>query len=143
VRLKRYIEMRGADGGPWRRLPSLPAYWVGLIHDDDCLGAAWDIVKDWTADERQVLRDQVPMLGFKATIRGRSVLSLAKETLEIAQAGLVRRNRLDENGRDETRYLRPLDEIVARGITPAEQLLAEYETKWNGSVDPVFAEYAY
>ena len=78
VRLKRYLEMRGSDGGPWRRLPSLPAFWVGLIYDDANLDACWDIVKDWTADERQALRDAVPKLGFKAAIRGRSLLELAR-----------------------------------------------------------------
>jgi glutamate--cysteine ligase len=143
VRLKRYIEMRGADGGPWRRLPSLPAFWVGLIYDEACLDAAWDMVKDWTAEERQKLRDDVPRLGLKAEIRGRSVLSLAKEALSLAHAGLGRRQRLDHNGRDETRYLRPLDEIVERGITPAEELLALYEGKWGGSLEPVYEDYAY
>jgi glutamate--cysteine ligase len=143
VRLKRYIEMRGSDGGPWRRLPSLPAYWVGLIYDDANLEACWDIVKDWSAEERQKLRDDVPRLGFKAAVRGRTLLDLAKETLALAEQGLIRRKRLDHNGRDETRYLRPLQEIVARGITPAEELLAMYEGPWNGSVAPVYDEYAY
>ncbi len=87
VRLKRYIEMRGSDGGPWRRLPSLPAFWVGLIYDDANLDACWEIVKDWTAEERQKLRDDVPKLGFKAAIRGRSLLDLAGETLALAEAG--------------------------------------------------------
>ena len=143
VRLKRYIEMRGSDGGPWRRLPSLPAYWVGLIYDDGNLDACWEIVKDWTAQERQKLRDDVTRLGFKATIRGRSLLELAQETLVLAEKGLARRKRLDRNGRDETRYLRPLQEIVARGITPAEEVLAKFHGPWNGSVEPVFEEYAY
>ena len=143
VRLKRYIEMRGSDGGPWRRLPSLPAFWVGLIYDDANLDACWQMVKDWTAAERQALRDAVPRHGFKAMIRGRSLLDLARELLELAEAGLMRRKRLDQNGRDETRYLRPLQEIVARGITPAEELLELYHGKWNGSVEPIYAEYAY
>jgi glutamate--cysteine ligase len=143
VRLKRYIEMRGSDGGPWRRLPSLPAFWVGLIYDDGNLDACWEMVKDWTAQERQKLRDDVPRLGFQAAIRGRSLLEITKDVLAMAEKGLVRRQRLDRNGRDETRYLRPLQEIVARGITPAEELLAKYHGPWNGSVDPVYDEYAY
>jgi glutamate--cysteine ligase len=143
VRLKRYIEMRGADGGPWRRVPSLPAFWVGLIYDDANLDACWQIVKDWTAQERQKLRDEVPRLGFKAMVRGRSVLDLARESLSLAEKGLVRRRRLDRNGRDETRYLRPLQEIVDRGITPAEELLEKFRGPWNGSVEPLFEEYAY
>ncbi len=111
VRLKRYLEMRGADGGPWRRLPSLAAFWVGLLYDDDALAACWDMVKGWSAAERQKLRDDVPRLGFAAEIRGRNVLTLAQETLRFATRGLARRKYLDRNGRDETRYLRPLEEV--------------------------------
>ncbi|HVG52700.1 MAG TPA: glutamate--cysteine ligase [Xanthobacteraceae bacterium] len=143
VRLKRYLEMRGSDGGPWRTLPALPAFWVGLLYDDDTLDAAWDIVKDWTAAERQKLRDDVPRLGFNATIRNRSVLDLARDTLTLAHAGLKRRNRLNGSGVDESRYLAPLDDIVARGKTRAEELLEKFAGPWRGSVDPVYEEYAY
>jgi glutamate--cysteine ligase len=143
VRLKRYLEMRGADGGPWRRLPALPAYWVGILYDDDSLEAAWDLVKDWTAAERQKLRDEVPRLGFAATIAGQSVLHLAKTTIALAGHGLARRRRLDARGQDERRYLRPIEEYVGRGITPAEELLAKFHGPWDGSVEPVFKEYAY
>jgi glutamate--cysteine ligase len=143
VRLKRYLEMRGADGGPWRRLPSLTAYWVGLLYDEDALEAAWQMVKDWTAAERQTLRDEVPRRGFKAAIRDTNVFTLAQETLRLARRGLERRARLDRNGRDETRYLRPLEEIIARGITPAEELLEKYFNEWNESVAPLYDQYAY
>lgn len=143
VRLKRYIEMRGSDGGPWRRLPSLPAFWVGLIYDDANLDACWEIVKGWTAEERQKLRDDVPRLGFQAEIRGRKLLAITKEVLALSEQGLQRRNKLDANGRDETRYLRPLQEIAARGITPAEELLTKFQTSWKESVDPIYDEYAY
>jgi glutamate--cysteine ligase len=143
VRLKRYLEMRGADGGPWRRLPALPAYWVGILYDDDALESAWDLVKHWSAEERQKLRDEVPRLGFSAKIGGRSVLQLAKATLALAEKGLARRRRFDANGHDENRYLRPLQEYVARGITPAEELLEKFHGPWGGSVAPVFEEYAY
>jgi glutamate--cysteine ligase len=143
VRLKRYLEMRGADGGPWRRLPSLTAYWVGLLYDDDALNACWDMVKSWTAEERQKLRDDVPRLGFKAEIRDRNVFTLAQEILRLCSRGLARRKRFDRNGRDETRYLRPLEESIARGITPAEELLEKFHGEWNDSVEPIFNEYAY
>jgi len=143
VRLKRYLEMRGADGGPWRRLPSLTAYWVGLLYDQTALDACWDMVKGWSADERQALRDQVPQRGFRTEIGGRNVFTLAQETLRLAAAGLKRRARLDRNSRDETRYLRPLEESIARGITPAEELLEKYFNDWGQSVDPLFEEYAY
>jgi glutamate--cysteine ligase len=143
VRLKRYLEMRGADGGPWRRLPALPAYWIGILYDDDSLQAAWDLVKDWTAPERQKLRDEVPRRGFAATIAGQSVLQLAKTTIALAENGLARRRRLDARGQDERRYLRPIEDYVARGITPADELLAKFHGPWESSVEPVFKEYAY
>jgi glutamate--cysteine ligase len=143
VRLKRYLEMRGADGNPWRRLPSLTAFWVGLLYDDAALDACWEIVKDWSAQERQKLREDVPRLGFRADIRGRSMLTLAQETLRLSASGLARRQRLDRNGRDETRYLRPLEESIAAGITPAEELLAKYYGPWHGSIEPIFEEYSY
>ncbi len=143
VRLKRFLEMRGSDGGPWRRLPSLTAFWVGILYDDDSLSAAWDMVKGWTAAERQKLRDDVTRLGFKAEIGKRNMLTLAQECLRLSSRGLSRRKKLDHNGRDETRYLRPLEESIARGITPAEELLEQFHGKWNGSVEPIFDEYAY
>jgi glutamate--cysteine ligase len=143
VRVKRYLEMRGADGGPWRRLPALPAYWAGILYDDDSLEAAWDLVKNWTAEERQKLRDDVPKLGFAARVAGHDVLHLAKTTIALAQKGLARRRRLDAGGEDERRYLRPIEEYVARGITPAEELLEKFHDAWGRSVEPVFTEYAY
>jgi glutamate--cysteine ligase len=143
VRLKRYLEMRGSDAGPWRRLPALPAFWVGILYDDVSLDAAWDLCKGWSAAERQKLRDDVTRAGFKAQIRGRSLLDLAHDTMALAEAGLKRRKRFDHEGRDETRYLDPLQDFVARGITPAEELLEKYRGPWGGSVEPVFSEYAY
>jgi glutamate--cysteine ligase len=143
VRLKRYLEMRGADAGPWRTLPALPAFWVGLLYDDASLDAAWDLVKDWSAGERQKLRDDAPKLGFAAVIAGYQVLQLAKTTLMLAQQGLARRRRIDAGGHDETRHLQPLQDYVARGITPAEELLGKFHGLWAGSVEPVFQQYAY
>jgi glutamate--cysteine ligase len=143
VRLKRYLEMRGSDGGPWRRLAALPAFWAGILYDDSCLDAAWDIAKDWTDEERQKLRDEVPRIGFKATVRGRNLLEITRECLALARAGLTRRNRRDAGGADETRYLEPLELIAERGVTPAEELLANYHGRWNGSVAPIYTECAY
>ena len=143
VRLKRYLEMRGADGVPWRMIAALPAFWVGILYDQTSLDAAWDMVKGWTAAERQQLRDDVPRQALKAGIRGRSMLDLAKECLALAHAGLKRRARLDHDGRDETRYLELLGDIVARGHTTAEELLRKFHGEWKGSVEPIFTEYAY
>jgi glutamate--cysteine ligase len=142
VRLKRYLEMRGADVGPTERLPALSAFWVGLLYDQACLDAAWDIVKGWSAEERQRLRDDVPRHGFKAATAGRTALDLARECLGLARAGLSRRAR-QCCGHDESLYLAPLDDIVGHGRSPAEELLEKFQGPWAGSVDPVFAEYAY
>src|SRR5690349_15819208 len=142
VRLKRYLEMRGSDAGQWRRLPALPAFWVGLLYDDVCLDAAWDLAKDWTAEERQKLRDDVPKLGFRATIGGRSLLDVAKQCLALAREGLRRRGRLDAEGRDEGRHLESVEEFVDRGRTPAEELLEKFRGAWGGSVAAVYDEYS-
>ena len=143
VRLKRYLEMRGADGGPWRRLPALPAYWAGLLYDDDSLESAWDLIKNWTAEQRQQFRDDVPKLGFAATVAGHSALEVAKTTLALARQGLARRRRLDAAGNDESRYLHSIEDYVVRGITPAEELLQKFNGSWQRSVGSVFKEYAY
>jgi glutamate--cysteine ligase len=143
VRVKRYMEMRGADTGLLRRLPALPAFWVGLLYDDAALDACWEIVKDWTADERQALRDAVPRLGFMATIRGRTLLELTRETLALSRAGLARRALRDAAGNDETQFLAVLDEQVAKGQTPADELLARFHGAWKGSVEPAFEECVY
>src|SRR5438874_13145155 len=143
VRLKRYLEMRGADGVPWGRLPALPAFWVGLLYDDDTLNAAWDLVKHWTAVERQALRDDVPRLGFKARIKDRYLFEIAKECLTLAHSGLRRRNRVDHSGRDESRHLEPLERILESGRTPAEAMLDKFNGEWGGSVEPVYQEYAF
>jgi glutamate--cysteine ligase len=143
VRLKRYLEMRGADSGPSARLCALPALWAGILYDQSALDAAWDLVKDWSAAERQQLRDDVPRLGFKAEIRGRKVRGLARDILSLARHGLARRAHLDRSGRDETHFLDALEDLVESGETPAERLLRRYHGEWGGSVDPIFTELAY
>jgi len=143
VRLKRFLEMRGADSGPWQRLCALPALWVGLLYDAQALDAAWDLCKDWTIAEREQLRADVPRLALRAQVRGRSVQDLAKDVLAVARAGLKRRAVLDAKGRDETRFLDILDQIAASGRCPAEEKLALFQGRWQGSVDPVFTEFAY
>ncbi|MCS0494709.1 glutamate--cysteine ligase [Ancylobacter sp. MQZ15Z-1] len=143
VRLKRFLEMRGADGGPWANLCALPALWTGLLYDGASLDAAWELVRGWSAAERQALRDDVPRLAFKAEIAGRPVLELARDVVAIAREGLKRRDVRDSQGRDETRFLGPLEESLEAGRTPAEALLERYETDWNRSVEPIFDECAY
>jgi glutamate--cysteine ligase len=143
VRMKRFLEMRGADGGRWRRICALPALWVGLLYDQTALDAAWDLVKDWSAEERQALRDQVPRDALSTPFRKGTVRDVAREALAIAEAGLKARNRVNTKGEDETVYLEFLLDTVASGRTPADELLARYEGPWNRQIDPVFEEYAF
>jgi glutamate--cysteine ligase len=143
VRLKRYLEMRGADGGPWGRLCALPALWAGLLYHQPSLDAAWDIARDWSMEERIRLRAEVPRLGLRAEVRGRSVRDMARELIELARKGLAARGRLNAAGDNETGFLSPLQEVAETGVTPAERKLALYHGAWNGSVDPVFTECAY
>lgn len=143
VRLKRFLEMRGADGGPWRKLCALPALWAGLLYDQDSLDAAWHLARDWSLDERQALRRDAAKDGLRAQIRGRSLQEVAVEVLDLAMAGLNARNRLNSAGDNETGFLAPLIETAESGITPADRKLALFEGRWEGSVDPLFRECAY
>jgi len=143
VRLKRYLEMRGADGGPWGRLCALPALWAGLLYHQPSLDAAWALASDWTLEERVKLRAEVPRLGLRAEVRGRSVRELALELIDLANAGLVARDKPNAAGDNETGFLSPLREVAETGVTPAERKLAMYHGQWNESVDPIFFECAY
>ncbi|MEM6943908.1 MAG: glutamate--cysteine ligase [Pseudomonadota bacterium] len=143
ARIKKFIEMRGADGGPWRRLCALPALWVGLLYDAAALDAAWEVAKDWTAEERETLRLGAAKDGLRTTIRGRSMQSLALDVLEIAHAGLKARARAGNVDPDETHFLNALQEIATTGTTPADELLTQYNGPWRKSLKPLYAEYSY
>jgi len=143
VRLKKYMEMRGADGGPWRKLCALPAFWAGLLYEQSVLDAAWDLVRGWSKEERLQLRVDAPKQGLNAMIRDRTLQSLAREVLEMASNGLSARNRLNAAGENESGFLEPLFSIAQTGLTPAEKKLALYHGRWHESVDPAFSEGAY
>jgi glutamate--cysteine ligase len=143
VRLKQYLEMRGADGGPWNRLCALPAFWVGLLYDQTALDAAWDLVKDFTREERHALRDGVPKHALKLPFRQGTVRELADEALRIAAEGLRRRARLTPGGADERIFLDTLLQIVDANQTPAERKLELFHGEWHGDIDRVFREFAY
>ena len=144
VRLKSFLEMRGADGGPWSRICALPALWVGLLYDDEALDAAWDLVKNWTNDEHEELRHHVPKLALQApSPGGGTVHDLACKVLEIASHGLTRRARLNSAGDNETGFLDPLNEIVGTGKTPAERLLDLYHGDWQGDLSRVYSEFSF
>ncbi|HQW64027.1 MAG TPA: glutamate--cysteine ligase [Pseudomonadota bacterium] len=143
VRLKKFLEMRGADGGPWNRLCALPAFWTGLLYDGTALDAAWDLVKDFSMEERETLRNAVPRTALKTPFRNATVRELALDALKIAGHGLRRRARLNARGVDEAMYIEPLVEIAQANQTPAERKLELFHGAWGGSVDPVFREFAY
>jgi len=144
VRLKKFIEMRGADGGPWGNLCALPALWVGLIYDAQAQQEAADLIKDWSIAEISAMRDAVPKQALGAKFRDGTVQDVARTVLEICQGGLKRRARLSSSsGLDETQYIEPLHQIVATGRTLADDQLQAYHTRWNHSVEPIYNELKY
>jgi glutamate--cysteine ligase len=141
VRLKSFLEMRGADGGPWSRICALPAFWVGLLYDRQALDAAWELVKGWSMEERERLRREVPRLALATKSPGGGTLQdLGREVLGIAHAGLKARGRRNAAGDNETGYLDTLDEIVASGKVPAQRLLDAYHGEWNGDITRVYEQ---
>jgi len=144
VRLKSFLEMRGADGGPWSRICALPALWVGLLYDDQALDAAWDLVRQWTIDEHEQLRRDVPKLALRAPAPGGgTVHDLARQVLDIAAGGLTRRGQLNSAGDNEGGFLDPLNEIVATGKTPAERLLDHYRGDWQGDLGRIYSDMSF
>ncbi|MCR9193290.1 MAG: glutamate--cysteine ligase [Hyphomonas sp.] len=144
VRLKRFLEMRGSDSGPWSRLCAFSAFWTGLLYDENALDAAWDLVKSWTAGDREALRQTVRTIGLKAPVPGgRSLQDLGAEVLEIARSGLRSRAKLSVSGDDETGFLQELDRIIETGTTPAEELLRAYHEDWGQDARKAFKELAY
>ena len=143
VRLKTFLEQRGADGGPWNRLCALPAFWVGLLYDQTALDAAWDLVKDWTAEERDAMRAGAAKTALKTPFRNTTLQDIAQQALAISRSGLKARQRLNAHGENEALFLDDLDEIAKTGVSPAERLLERYHGAWNESVEPIFEEAAY
>ena len=145
ARIKKYIEMRGADGGPWRRLCALPAYWVGLMYDQSALDAAWDLAKGWDAETREALRVAASVEGLAANVNGISILDLARETVAIAKEGLKARARPGLGGMvpDERHFLHALEESVESGKAPADELLDCYGGEWNGDLSRIYSDFSY
>ena len=144
VRLKSFLEMRGSDGGPWNRICALPALWVGLLYDQGALDAAWDLVKHWTIEDHQRIRDAVPKLGLATPMPdGRTMNDLAKEVLDIATAGLNARGQINSMGDNESGFLNPLRQIVDCGKSPAQQLLEKYHGEWGGDLSKVYDEMSF
>jgi glutamate--cysteine ligase len=143
VRLKRFLEMRGADGGPWQRICALSALWVGLLYDKGALDQAWQLVKDWTAEERDALRAAVPRSALATPFRETTVGEIAREVLRVSRKGLRERQRVNPASQDETVFLQPLEEVACTGRTLAAELIERFEGRWRGDIDHVFEEYAF
>ena len=145
ARMKKYIEMRGADGGPWRRLCALPAFWVGLMYDQGALDTAWDLVKDFDAETREALRVRASVDGLQARVGDIRMLDLARQAVAISHQGLKARARPGAGGMipDETHFLNALTESIDTGQAPADELLAQYNGEWQGDLNRIFAEYSY
>ncbi|MEP1209118.1 MAG: glutamate--cysteine ligase [Rhizobiaceae bacterium] len=143
VRLKKFLEMRGADGGPWRRICALPALWVGLLYDEAALADAKTLTDELSFDDVRAMRDAVPTSGLNAPAGKRTTLDLARDMLQISHKGLTARGALNDLGVDENHFLAPLDEVAALGETQAERLLKQFSSNWDGDIDHIFEEYAY
>lgn len=143
VRLKHYLELRGADGGPWNRICALPAFWTGLLYNSGSLDQAWQMVKDWTQIDRDAALHDTARLGLEASVARRPVLDLARDLLALARQGLKDRAQLNREGLDETLFLNPLDEMVDTGMTLADRTLALYHGIWDGDASKVFEALAY
>src|SRR3546814_20527381 len=135
--MKKFLEMRGADGGPWGRLCALPAFWVGLLYDDAALDAAWDLVKDFTREERHALRDGVHRQALKLPFRGATVRELPLEALKIPAAALQRRARHNDNAADARIFLETLIALADAHETPAAPNLPLIHGERKGSTAPM------
>lgn len=140
VRLKKFLEMRGADGGTWSRICALPALWVGILYDQASLDAAWDMIKGWSHEEHQLLRDNVPRDALNVKFRNGTLQDLAKQMLDISSAGLERRGYLNNTGDDERIFLKSLYDTVESGKTTAQRMLDCYDGSWNGDISKVFVD---
>ncbi|MDA8853997.1 glutamate--cysteine ligase [Amylibacter sp.] len=143
ARIKKFMEMRGADGGPWRRICALPAFWVGLMYDETSLNAAWDVCKDWDLETREEMRIKASVDGLHAKIGDMKMIDLASNVLAISNNGLKSRSRQGSGGYDETYFLSALQESIDTGITPADELLDKYNGDWNGDLSKIYSEFSY
>jgi len=143
ARIKKFMEMRGADGGPWNRICALPAFWVGLMYDNNSLDAAWDICKDWNLETREEMRLKVSVDGLNARVGNIEIIDLASNILSVSNAGLISRSKLGGGGYDETHFLSALQESIETGKTPADELLDKYNGDWNGNLNKIYSEFSY
>ena len=143
VRLKQYLEMRGADSGSWANICALPAYWVGLLYCDEALAEAEDLVRDIGANDVMEARLSVAKDGLRGKLGSHDVATLAKKTIDIASKGLRNRGIFDDGGDDESGFLQPLRKVIATQKTPADVMLDLYHGDWAEDIDQVFTSNRY
>ncbi len=143
VRLKQFLEMRGADGAPWAEICALPALWAGLLYDENSLNAAYDLIKGWSEEERDYLYRNVAKTALKTKFRKGTVADIAKQIIAIAKNGLIKRNQLNSEKMNEVHHLAPLEYTLKTGKTLAERMLELYHNKWKGDISKIFIDAAY
>jgi glutamate--cysteine ligase len=143
ARVKKYIEMRGADCGDVAHLAALPAFWVGLIYDQGALDAAWDLVKGFDAQTREGLRVAASVAALHGEAGGVKLLELSRQAVALAQSGLRARARAGAGRADEAGYLDVLVESLEAGAVQADRLLALYVGGWGRSLTPVYEAVSY
>ena len=145
ARIKKFMEMRGADGGPWRRLCALPAFWVGLMYDQTALDGAWDLVKGWDAETREALRVAASEQALDAKVGKINMHDLGREVVALSEAGLKARALPGAGGLvpDETHFLNALNESLETGKVPADELMDHYNGDWNGDLSRIYSEFSY
>ena len=141
IRLKQYIEFRGADAGPWKSLCALPALWVGLLYDSESLNEAESLAKSWSFDMYKKAYEEVPVKGLDLIINKRSINDHAKDLIAISKRGLKKRNFLDGTGNDESGYLNQLEEITHTGNSQAKKMLSMWNN--NEPLKSIYDHYSY
>ena len=141
IRLKQYIEFRGADAGPWKSLCALPALWVGLLYDSESLNEAESLAKSWSFDMYKKAYEEVPIKGLDLIINKRSINDYANDLIAISKRGLKKRKFLDGTGNDESGYLNQLEEITHTGNSQAKKMLSMWNN--NEPLKSIYDHYSY
>ena len=141
VRLKQYIEIRSMDACSWDLICSQPAFWIGILYDDEIMDNAKEITESWTQEDREYLNKTVPQEGLQSTFKEKKLISFAQDFFELSKKGLKKRNRLSKNGEfDESIHMKDLEKNLENGCSPADCLINKYKLNWDKAVMPIYEE---
>ena len=143
VRLKSFLEMRGADGGRFESVCALSSFWVGLLYDSTSLDSSWAIVKNFNTDQLQELRIKVAKNGLNSSVEGIDLKTLTRKILNLSSDGLRRRDILNANGENESIYLDPLEKILSTGKSPSDELIERFSKNWDKNLVNMYKEYTF